>query len=113
MFSQSLLLALWREPAAPPDSSASSQELTTPGSSPVSDASREANCCWSEVSIVVALAGRLAPPVADAPPVPSALSSAEEKVMEAVPEVVGSDELELVEDAGDGGTKAVCNPEIC
>ena len=45
MFSQSLLPALCRAVAAPPDSSASSQAPITWGLIPVSAASCEANCC--------------------------------------------------------------------
>src|SRR5579875_2913792 len=73
MFSQSLLFALWRETAAPPDSSASSHADTTPGSRPVSAARREANWRWSEVSIVPAAAGRVLALVA--PVEPTALDS--------------------------------------
>src|ERR1700759_152211 len=83
MFSQSLLLALWRDTAAEPDSSASSHAETTPGSSPVWLASSEANCCWPEVSIVPALAGSDVPPVAVVPDVPNALLSALENVIDA------------------------------
>src|SRR5579875_795871 len=64
MFSQSLLFALWRATAAPPDSSASSQAETTPGSRPVSEASRDANSRWLEVSIVEVAAGSVLAPVA-------------------------------------------------
>jgi hypothetical protein len=42
------------------------------------------------------------------PVVPRALLSAEEKLMDAVPELASADELELVaDDVVDGGTKAV------
>src|SRR5579862_5865584 len=57
MFSQSLLPAAWRDCAAPPDSSASTQEDTTPGLSPVSEESAAANCCCPAVSRVPAPAG--------------------------------------------------------
>src|ERR1700747_801849 len=67
MLSQSLLFCDWRDCAAPPDSSASSQALTTEGSRPVLAARREANCCWPEVSMVWALPGREAPPVVKTP----------------------------------------------
>src|SRR5262249_29219956 len=56
-FSQSLLLAAWREDAALPFSSASSHAPITPGSSPVSAASLEANCCWPVVIFPAADAG--------------------------------------------------------
>src|ERR1700727_3943910 len=97
MFSQSLLLALWRETAAPPDSSASSHAETTPGSSPVLLASSAANCCWPEVSMVLAVDGSDAVPVALVPDVPIAPLSAEENVIDAP---VAPDVVE-VEDAGD------------
>src|SRR6185312_2775657 len=84
MFSQSLLLAAWRETAAPPDSSARSQAETTPESSPVSAASRLANVCWAEVSIVPAWAGRLALPAPAAAVVPvRAPASCEENDIDA------------------------------
>src|ERR1700761_3008470 len=90
MFSQSLLLALWRLTAALPDSSASSHALTTLGSSPVLDASSDANCCWSDVSIVLAAGGRPVVPVAEVvPEVPIAVCSAELNVIDAP---VGVDE---------------------
>src|ERR1700752_5178068 len=63
MLSQSLLFCDWRDCAAPPDSSASSQALITDGSRPVLAARREANCCWSLVSVLWAPAGSVAPPV--------------------------------------------------
>src|SRR6185312_627632 len=82
MFSQSLLLDAWRETAAPPDSSASSQAETTPESSPVSAASRPAKVCCAEVSIVPAFAGRL--PVPGTAVVPLiALDSCEENDIDA------------------------------
>src|ERR1700753_2876284 len=85
MFSQSLLPAAWRETAAPPDSSASSQAETTPLSRPVSAARRPAKVCWSEVSMVLGLAGRL--PVAVVPVVAvlpvMALDSCEENDIDA------------------------------
>src|SRR5579875_4086945 len=69
MFSQSLLPAAWRDCAAPPDSSASSQEATTPGLRPVSAESAAANCCWPEVSSELADAGSELPPSGLTPPV--------------------------------------------
>src|ERR1700739_493159 len=110
MFSQSLLFALWRETAAPPDSSASSQADTTPGSSPVSAARREANCCWADVSIVPALAGRTAAPPGPGGEPAMALDSADEKVD--APAGVGSAGLTEAADVAEGGRKAVCRPEI-
>src|SRR5579863_3112268 len=85
MLSQSLLDALWREVAAPPFSSASSQAEITPGSSPVSVASRDANACWPVVICDAAAVGSEvaptpAPPLA--PGVPIADASAEVNVDE-------------------------------
>src|ERR1700759_4558483 len=57
MFSQSLLLGACRELAGLPIASASSHADTTPGSSPVSAASLEANCCWPVVIFPLAVAG--------------------------------------------------------
>src|ERR1035441_7234606 len=68
MFSQSLLFELWREVAAPPDSSASSQAVTTLELRPVSPASRDANCCWPLVSSVAAEGGSAADWPASATP---------------------------------------------
>src|ERR1035438_1340540 len=68
MFSQSLLLELCREVAAPPDSSASSQAVTTLELRPVSPASRDANCCWPLVSSMAAEGGSAADWPASATP---------------------------------------------
>src|SRR6516165_1003556 len=68
MLSQSLLFWAWRDCAAPPDSSASSQAEMTDGSRPVLAARRAANCCWPEVSWLWAPAGRVALPVPEASP---------------------------------------------
>ena len=52
--------------------------MTTPGSSPVSADSVEANCCWPEVSVELADAGSVAPldtPVVPSSPVPPVVSN--------------------------------------
>lgn len=67
--SQSLLPAAWRVCAALPDSSDSSQAVTTLGFKPVSAESVDANCCWLGVSAVLAVAGRVAPDEGATPPV--------------------------------------------
>src|ERR1700754_2574749 len=115
MLSQSLLFWLWRDWAAPPDSSASSHAETTLGSRPVSAARREANCCWSEVSRDCALDGS-APPVLGicVEPTSWAWASALAKLED---EPVSADEVPVtLEDevaAATEGSKAVWRDWIC
>src|SRR5579875_1690564 len=116
MLSQSLLFALCRETAAPPDSSASSQAETTPGSRPVSAASRAANVRWSEVSIVEAAAGKVVGPLAAVEP--TALESSVLKLglpeiaLEDAPTVEGVPAVVVVEAAA-GGENTVCRLASC
>src|ERR1700748_1226683 len=106
MFNQSLLPALCRETAAPPDSSASTHALTTPGSRPVSVARRDANCCWPVVSIVPVAAGSWAP-VAPVDPL-TALASADENVVAGVGVEAAALDAVAVVDVAAAGVNAVC-----
>ena len=111
MFSQSLLLAAWREPAALPFSSASSHAETTLGSSPVSAASLEANCCWPVVIFPLAVAGSeaLVPVTPADVPTPWACWSVDANVcpVEPVPAVL------CVAAAAVDGSKAVPRDASC
>jgi hypothetical protein len=116
MFSQSLLFAPWRATAAPPDSSASSQAETTPGSSPVSAASREANRRWSEVSIVPVADGSVLELVA--PEEPTALESRSVKLDPELPDSASEAEVPPVMPSADvaveaAGENAVCRLASC
>src|SRR5581483_10977380 len=116
MLSQSLLFWDWRDCAALPDSSASNQAETTPGSRPVSAARRLAKVCWALVSWAEAPVGSAAPDTSPAAPialVPWAAASAEANV-DPVPVVVVDEApaaVALVVAAG--GWKAVVRSAIC
>src|SRR6201996_4786912 len=108
MFSQSLLLDAWRETAALPDSSDSTQAETTPLSSPVSAASWLTNVFCAEVNMPSALAGT---EVAVAAVVPvSALERLDEKDIDA-PVLPPADDDDVVDVAAACGVKAVARLE--